>query len=88
MIIEYRDPTAAKKPGKWYTFTYSNGIRATLAEYQCNRVEELEELGRRLSRQKRREIRLRVHDGRSDRIHAIFHYRDRNSLRDGFAETL
>ncbi len=75
MITEYRNTSAPKKPGRWYTFTYSNGIRATLSEYQCNRVEELEELGRDLSRQKRREIRLRVHDGRTDRIHAIFHYR-------------
>jgi len=75
MITEYRDPTAPKKPGRWYTFTYSNGIRATLAEYQCGRTEELEELGRNLSRQKKREIRMKVHDGRSERIHAIFHYR-------------
>ena len=87
MIIEYRDPEAQKKPGRWFTFTYSNGIRATLAEYQSTRVEELEELGRELSRKKRREIRMRVHDGRSDRIHAIFHYRSRNRLRGDPADS-
>ncbi len=71
MITEYRDPGAAKKPGKWYTFTYDNGLRATFAEYQ-GPVSELEALGKQLSMTKGREIRMRVHDKKSDRIHAIF----------------
>lgn len=33
MIVKFKDRTAAKRPGKWYTYTYDNGICATLAEY-------------------------------------------------------
>ena len=51
MIVEFKDRTAAKRPGKWYTYTYDNGIRATLAEYQGT-VSELEDYGRRLSSRK------------------------------------
>ena len=71
MITEYRDPGAAKKPGKWYTYTYENGLRVTFAEYQ-GPVSELEAFGKQLSMTKGREIRMRVHDKKSDRIHAIF----------------
>lgn len=71
MITEYRGRSTAKAPGYWYTFTYDNGIRVTLAEYQGD-VLELEKVGMRLSREKGREVRMRVHDGRTDRIHAIF----------------
>ncbi len=72
MIVEYRKGTEPK--GYWYTYTYSNGIRATLSEYQGD-LDELEALGRRLSKEKRREVRMRVHSGGKDRIHAIFRYR-------------
>lgn len=75
MITQYRNDNAPKAPGPWYTYTYDNGLRATLAEYQGD-LNELEELGRRLSREKKREIRMRVHDRTGmDRIHAIFRYR-------------
>ena len=75
MITEYRNEKAAKAPGLWYTYTYDNGLRVTFAEYQGDLC-ELEELGRKLSRQKRREVRMRVHDHNGlDRIHAIFHCR-------------
>ena len=74
MIIEFRDRNAPKNPGKWYTFTYDNGLRVTFSEYQGD-LYEIEELGRNLSRQKKREIRMRVHDCNGlDRIHAIFRY--------------
>lgn len=73
MITEYRDPGAVKAPGRWYTYTYDNGLRVTFAEYQ-GPVGELEELGRQFSRQKGREVRMRVHNGGTDRIHAIFRY--------------
>lgn len=73
MITEYRNDKAKKIPGKWYTYTYDNGLRVTFAEYQGDLL-ELEEFGRELSRSKRREVRMRVHDGRTDRIHAIFRY--------------
>jgi len=77
MITEYRNDRAAKAPGKWYTFTYDNGLRVTFAEYQGN-LSEIEELGRQLSRQKKREVRMRVHDVNGlDRIHAIFRYTKR-----------
>lgn len=76
MITEYRNDKARKAPGYWYTYTYDNGLRVTFAEYQGD-LDELEELGRRLSRRKRREVRMRVHDGRTDRIHAVFRYNDR-----------
>ena len=77
MIIEYRNDKAAKNPGRWYTFTYDNGLRVTFAEYQGN-VSEIEELGRKLSREKKREIRMRVHDANGlDRIHGIFRYGER-----------
>lgn len=72
MITEYRKGTEPK--GYWYTFTYSNGIRATLSEYQGD-LDDLEALGRKLSKEKRREVRMRVHYGGKDRIHAIFRYR-------------
>ena len=72
MIIEYRNDKAAKNAGRWYTFTYDNGLRVTFAEYHGS-VAEIEELGRELSRQKKREVRMRVHDHDGlDRIHAIF----------------
>ena len=74
MITEYRSGDAPKRPGRWYTFTYYNGIRVTLAEYQGT-LSEIEDLGRRLSREKKREVRMRVHDEHGlDRIHAIFQY--------------
>ena len=60
-------------PGRWYTYTYDNGLRVTFAEYQGD-LNELEELVRELSRKKKREVRMRVHDGSIDRIHAIFRY--------------
>lgn len=75
MITEFRKGTSPK--GYWYTFTYDNGIRATLSEYQGD-LDELEALGRKLSKDKRREIRMRVHSGGRDRIHAIFKYRGLN----------
>ncbi len=72
MIIEFKDRTAPKRPGRWYVFTYDNGLRVTFSEYQGN-LTEIEELGRQLSREKRREIRMRVRDEYGlDRIHAIF----------------
>lgn len=74
MIVTYRNSRATKAPGYWYTFTYDNGIRATLAEYQGD-VEDLEALGRRLAREKGREVRMQVHDGRTARIHRIFRAR-------------
>lgn len=61
MIIEFRNRDAPKNPGRWYTFTYDNGLRVTFAEYQGT-LSEIEELGRQLSREKKREIRMRVHD--------------------------
>ncbi len=74
MITEFRNRDAPKGPGRWYTFTYDNGLRVTFAEYQGT-LSEIEALGRELSRQKRREIRMRVHDSDGlDRIHAIFRY--------------
>ena len=74
MIIEFKDRAAPKNPGRWYTFNYDNGLRVTFSEYQGN-LTELEDLGRRLSREKKREIRMRVHDDNGlDRIHAIFRY--------------
>ncbi len=73
MIRTYRDPGAAKAPGRWYTYTYSNGLRVTFSQYQ-GPVSELEELGREFSRTKGREVRMRVHDGKTNRIHAIFQY--------------
>ena len=73
MITEYRDNKAAKMPGRWYTYTYDNGLRVTFAEYQGD-LNELEDLGRELSRKKKREVRMRVHEGSTDRIHAIFRY--------------
>lgn len=73
MIIEYRNDKAEKAPGYWYTYTYDNGLRVTFAEYQGD-LGELEEFGRNLSRKKKREIRMRVHDGCTDRIHAVFRY--------------
>ena len=73
MIIEYRDTTAPKIPGKWYTYTYSNGIRVSLSHFQGD-ISDLEELGRRLSKEKGREVRMRAHDAYTDRIHAIFRY--------------
>ena len=74
MIIEFKDRNAPKNPGKWYTFNYDNGLRVTFSEFQGN-VWEIEELGRKLSREKKREIRMRVHDENGlDRIHAIFRY--------------
>lgn len=79
MITEFRKGTEPK--GYWYTFTYSNGIRATLSEYQGD-LDELEALGRSLSKEKRREIRMRIHSGGRDRIHAIFRYRGRCSESD------
>ena len=75
MIIEFRDRNAQKRPGRWYTFTYDNGLRVTFSEYQGT-LSEIEDLGRKLSRQKKREVRMRVHDANGlDRIHAIFCYR-------------
>ncbi len=72
MIVEFRDRAAPKRPGVWYTYTYDNGIRVTLTEYQGD-VHELEELGRRMSSDKGREVRMRVHDDRGmNRIHAVF----------------
>lgn len=71
MITEYRSSDAAKKPGRWFTYTYDNGLRVTFAEYQ-GPVSELEAFGKQLSMTKGREIRMRVHDKKSDRIHAIF----------------
>ena len=68
MIIEYRDRNAPKAPGRWYTYTYDNGLRVTFSEYQGS-LHDLEELGRKMSRKKKREVRMRVHDGRTDRIH-------------------
>lgn len=76
MITEYRNDKARKAPGCWYTYTYDNGLRVTFAEYQGD-LDELEELGRNLSRRKRREVRMRVHDGRTNRIHAVFRYTER-----------
>ena len=74
MIIEFRNRDAPKNPGRWYTFTYDNGLRVTFAEYQGT-LSEIEELGRQLSREKKREIRMRVHDINGlDRSHAIFRY--------------
>lgn len=61
MTIEFRNRDAPKNPGRWYTFTYDNGLRVTFAEYQGT-LSEIEELGRQLSREKKREIRMRVHD--------------------------
>ena len=83
MITEYRYDRAAKAPGPFYTFTYDNGNRAVRAEYQGN-LRELEEFGRRLSREKQREIRMRVHNGRTDRIHAIFQYTNRNDFKTSY----
>lgn len=80
MITEYRNDKAEKAPGYWYTYTYDNGLRVTFAEYQGG-LAELEELGRNFSRKKRREIRMRVHDGHTDRIHAVFRYTDQRSIR-------
>ena len=83
-IIEYRNGRGRSNIDAWYTYTYENGIRATLSEYQGD-LDDLEELGRRLSLEKGREIRMRRHLGRSDRLHAIFQYgrkRRRNALRD------
>ena len=59
MIIEYRNDKAAKNAGRWYTYTYDNGLRVTFAEYQGS-VAEIEELGRELSRQKKREVRMKL----------------------------
>ncbi|MBR5999134.1 MAG: hypothetical protein IK043_01670 [Candidatus Methanomethylophilaceae archaeon] len=81
MIIEFKDRAAPKNPGRWYTFNYDNGLRVTFSEYQGN-LTELEDLGRRLSREKKREIRMRVHDDNGlDRIHAIFRYGNRTFRR-------
>ena len=44
MITEYTRGTRRSDLDVWYTFTYSNGIRATLSEYRGD-VEELEDLG-------------------------------------------
>lgn len=71
MIIEYRDRNARKNPGCWYTYTYDNGIRVTLAEYQGD-LTDLEDYGRELARLKCREIRMRVHTVDSDRLHSIY----------------
>ncbi|MBR6038682.1 MAG: hypothetical protein IKP53_08195 [Candidatus Methanomethylophilaceae archaeon] len=71
MITEYTRGTRRSDLDVWYTFTYSNGIRATLSEYRGD-VEELEDLGRRLSAEKGREIRMRRHYNGTDRLHAIF----------------
>ena len=73
MITEYRYQKAAKAPGPYYTFNYENGSRAEMADFQ-GPVRELEAYGRRLSRERGREIRMRVHENGRDRIHAIFQY--------------
>ena len=73
MIIEYKDTKAAKRPGKWYTYSYSNGIRVSLSHFQGD-ICDLEELGRKLSREKKREVRMRAHDGVSNRLYAVFRY--------------
>ena len=73
MIIEFKNRDAPKNPGRWYTFTYDNGLRVTFAEYQGT-LSEIEELGRQPSREKKREIRMRIHDANGlDRIHATCH---------------
>ena len=71
MITEYRSSDAAKKPGRWFTYTYDNGLRVTFAEYQ-GPLSELEAYGMDLARKKGREVRMRVHNGKTDRIQAIF----------------
>ena len=74
MIVTYRYDKAKKAPGPFYTFHFDNGIRAVKAEFQCDNIRELESMGRKLSIETQREIRMRVHNGKSERIHAIFQY--------------
>lgn len=88
MITIYRYDKASKAPGPYYTFTYDNGNRAVRAEFQGD-LRELEEMGRQLSRERQREVRMRVHVGKRDRIHAIFNYsRQRNQLLKPFRTSI
>ena len=72
-IIEYRDSSAIKARGPWYTFSYENGRRASLSDYQGD-VHDLEDIGRKLSKESGREVRMKVHTPRGEFIHAIFIY--------------
>ena len=71
MIVEYRNRNVRKAPGPWFTYTYENGIRVTLAEYQGS-LHEIEDFGRSLSKKKGREVRVRIHQNGTDRLHAVF----------------
>lgn len=71
MIVEYPRGRGRTNRDAWYTYTYENGLRATLSEYQGD-LDDLEDLGRRLSAEKGREVRMRRHLGDEDRLHAIF----------------
>jgi len=70
-LVTYPHRGSVKVPGPYYTFTYSNGIRATLCEYQGD-MESLSAIGKKLSSESGREIRMQVHNGRKYRIAAIF----------------
>ena len=71
MITEYKNLRAPKAAGPWYTFTYENGFRASYSDWQ-GPIEEVEQIGRRLSKERGKEIRMRVHTTKRDRIHAVF----------------
>ena len=71
VIVEYRDRKAPKSPGPWYTFTYYTGQRVTLSEFQGD-MDSLCGKAREFVREKRREIRIVRHDGRTDRVVAVF----------------
>ena len=71
MIVEYKDRGAPKAYGPWFTFTYYTGQRVTLSEFQGD-MESLCAKAREYAREKRREIRIVKHDGRTDRVVAVF----------------
>lgn len=71
MITEYKDLSARKAPGPWYTFTYDTGLRANRSDWQGD-PQEIAKVGCMLSIERNREIRMRIHVNGKDRLYAIF----------------